>query len=73
MPKLAHVLPKNLLHALLKIGFTSLHQSGSHVRLHHFDGRRVTIALHPKPLAKGTLASILRQAQISREEIEKFL
>ncbi len=73
MPKLAEVLPKDLLQALLKIGFFIFHQSGSHVRLHHTDGRRVSIAIHTKPLPKGTFAAILRQANVSRHEIEELL
>lgn len=73
MPKLAAVLPKNLLKALIKLGFNVFHQSGSHVRLHHFDGRKATLSIHPKPLPKGTLAAILRQLQISRSDLEKYL
>ncbi|MBI4253201.1 type II toxin-antitoxin system HicA family toxin [Candidatus Uhrbacteria bacterium] len=73
MPKLAEVMPKDLLKALLKGGFVITNQSGSHVRLHHFDGRKTTLAVHAKPLPKGTLASILRHTQISREELEHLL
>ena len=71
MPKFAEVLPKDFLQALLKIGFFVFHQSGSHVRLHHSDGRKVTIAIHSKPLPKGTFAAILRQANVSRKEFEE--
>lgn len=73
MPKLAEVLPKDLLQALLKAGFFISNQSGSHVRLHHEDGRKATLAIHTKPLPKGTLAAILRQVQISRDEMEGLL
>jgi predicted RNA binding protein YcfA (HicA-like mRNA interferase family) len=73
MPKLAEVLPKDLLEALLKAGFFISNQSGSHVRLHHPDGRRATLAILTKPFPKGTFGSILRQVQMSREEIEKLL
>ncbi|MBI4599502.1 type II toxin-antitoxin system HicA family toxin [Candidatus Uhrbacteria bacterium] len=73
MPKLAEVLPKDLLQALLKAGFFIFHQVGSHARLHHADGRRVTIAIHSKPLPKGTFRAILRQANVSRKDIEELL
>lgn len=73
MPKLAEVLPKDLLQAFLKANFYISNQSGSHVRLHHPDGRRATLAIHLKPLPKGAFAAILRQVQISREEIEELL
>lgn len=73
MPKLAEVLPKDLLQALLKAGFFISNQSGSHVRLHHADGRKATLAIHTKPLPKGTLAAILRQIQMSKEDIGRLL
>ena len=67
------VFPKDVAKALQKIGFIILHKRGSHFRLGHSDGRRVTIAIHPKPLAIGTLASILRQAAITRKELDELL
>ena len=67
------VKPKDVVRALQKIGFSIIHKKGSHVRLAHPDGRRVTIAIHTKPLALGTLASILRQAEITREALDKLL
>ena len=67
------VRPKDVARALLKIGFSVIHKRGSHLRLAHRDGRRVTIAIHPKPLALGTLTSILRQAEISRKQLDELL
>ena len=67
------VYPKDVIRALQKIGFYVLHKKGSHFRLAHEDGRRVTTAVHPKPLAIGTLHSILRQAEITREDLGKIL
>jgi len=66
------VRPKDVARALLKIGFSVIHKRGSHFRLGHSDGRRVTIAIHSKPLALGTLASVLRQAEITREALDKL-
>lgn len=43
------------------------------MRLRHTDGRRVTIAIHPKPLSIGNFHSILRQAEITKEEFDKAL
>ncbi len=73
MSKLSQVMPKDMLKALLKLGFFVFHQSGSHVRLHHPDGARVTISIHSKPLAKGTFFAILKQAGIPRKDIEELL
>jgi len=67
------VYPKDAIKALRKLGFSVAHKKGSHVRLVHADGRRVTVAVHPKPLFTGTLRSILRQAEITREELDEKL
>jgi len=73
MSRVSQILPKDLVSALMKLGFFKLRQKGSHLRLKHPDGRKITIALHNKPLAKGTFSAILRQAQVSKKEIEKLL
>ena len=67
------VFPKDAIRALRKLGFFVAHQKGSHVRLMHRDGRKTTIAVHPKPLFVSTLYSILRQAGITREELDEKL
>ncbi len=67
------IFPKDVIKALQKLGFFVLHKKGSHFRLAHRDGRRVTIAVHPKPLSLGTLYSILRQAKITREGLDEVL
>ena len=45
---------------------------GSHAKLRHPDGRVVIVPLH-RSLARGTLASILRQAGISVVEFLTLL
>lgn len=42
---------------------------GSHFRLSHPDGRKVTVPKHKHPIFVGTLHSILRQAEITLEEL----
>lgn len=69
MPKLPQVKPKKLLKLLLSLGFEIKRQEGSHVRLHGSKGQRVTLAIHNKPLAKGTLTSILKQAALTKDEL----
>ena len=61
--------PTEIVKYLQKLGFSKLRQKGSHLRLFHPDGRKITIAIHNKPISKGTLASILRQAKISKEDL----
>ena len=55
--------------ALKRLDFYVVRMRGSHIRLYHQDGRRVTIPRHNRPLFVGTLKSILRQAEISLEEL----
>jgi len=58
--------------ALGKIGFRVTRQRGSHVVLRHEDGRRVTVSLHNE-LDRGTLAAIITQARLTREEFTALL
>jgi len=71
MTKLPQVKPQAVIKSLEKLGFKQTRISGSHARLAHPDGRKATIPIHNQPLPKGTLKSILRQAQISLEDLEK--
>jgi len=69
MPKLPVVSGKDLVKILTGIGFKELRQVGSHVFLHHVDGRRVVVHIHGnKDIPQGTLLSILRSVDISRED-----
>ena len=75
MAKLPIVKPKRVIAALQRANFFIDHQTGSHARLIHQTQlhRRVTVPMHNKDLKKGTLKSILRQAELSVEEFIKFL
>lgn len=72
MNKLPQITPKKLLKVFIKQGFMIKRQTGSHVRLVHSDGRKITIALHNKPIAPGTFQSILKQANLARNEFLKL-
>jgi len=71
--RVGQIKPRELIKALQKAGFVVRRQTGSHARLVHPDGRKTSIAIHRRPLAKGTLAAILRQMKISREELKRLL
>lgn len=73
MSKLPQVKPKHLLRAIQKVGFEIKKQRGSHVDLRHPDGRRTTIPIHNKTLGKGMLKAILRQTELTVEELRKLL
>lgn len=76
MPKLPRVKASEVIHALEQLGFVRSRQKGSHVILKKnvvIDDRVVEIGcvvpLHNKTIAVGTLNNILRQAQISVEDL----
>jgi predicted RNA binding protein YcfA (HicA-like mRNA interferase family) len=46
MPKLPVVTGDEVIKALTRIGFQSIRQKGSHLRLKHEDGRVVTVPVH---------------------------
>ena len=64
MPKLPQIRPRELEAILLKNGFMFVRQKGSH-RLYEKGVRKVVVPFHNKPLKKGTLNNILKQANIS--------
>jgi len=66
---------RQVLRALRRGGFDVVSQRGSHIKLKKRidDGELVVIVPDHQELAEGTLASILRQARMSREEMERLL
>jgi len=74
--KLKQIKPKNLLKALLKLGFVIKRQKGSHVFLEVIVKNKkcfTTISLHNEPLPKGTLKAILKQTGADEEEIKNII
>ena len=63
---------KKLIKILNKKGFISRRRKGSHVQMEDDEGKRVTIPVHQKEIGSDLLSKILRDAEISREEYEKF-
>lgn len=71
MTKLPVLSGKNVVKVLSKIGFVHVRTRGSHAILNkQTDKGKITIPvpLH-KELAKGTLKSIMRQAELSLEDL----
>lgn len=66
MTKLPQIKPRPLVKFFTSQGFVVTRQVGSHARLAHADGRKITIAIHNQPIAPGTLQSILKQANLDR-------
>ncbi|MHC4532007.1 MAG: type II toxin-antitoxin system HicA family toxin [Planctomycetota bacterium] len=74
-PKLPVITPTKLIRALKRAGFVFDHQTGSHRFYTHPDRptKIVTVPYHNKDLKKGTLKSILRQAELTIEELLDLL
>ena len=72
MSKLPQIKPLSLIKFFAKQGFVVSRQVGSHIRLIHPDGRKITIAVHNKPIAPGTFHAILRQVNLKRDEFLKL-
>lgn len=73
MSRPPQVRPKDLVKALLKVGFTKDHQTGSHIYLKHSDGRLTSVSIHPGTIPLGTMRAILKQTKIKSEELKKLL
>ena len=73
MPKLSPVSARKLIAILEKLGFKKIRQKGSHVRMEHADGRKISIPLHSgEKVGVGLLSKILRDSGIKRNEFEKI-
>ena len=66
MPKLPHVSGSEIQRALERLGFQKVRQSGSHVVLKR-DSKGCVVPMHGE-VKIGTLAGLLRQAEVSAEE-----
>ena len=74
MPKLPSLTPKRIIKILQSKGYVLDRIKGSHHIYYHPEAkRRVVVPFYKKDLPKGTLLEILKQAEISKEELKKFL
>lgn len=72
MPKLPALKPKQVLKKLKKLGFIEDHTSSSHIIMYHpVSKKRAVVPYHLKDIPKGTLSSLLRETNISRDEFIK--
>jgi predicted RNA binding protein YcfA (HicA-like mRNA interferase family) len=72
--KLPAITSKQLIRALERGGWQVDRVRGSHYVLIHPGRRRpVTVPMHNKDLKTGTLNAILKEADISRDELRKLL
>lgn len=66
MPKLPHVSGAAVVRALERLGFESVRQSGSHVIMRR-GSKGCVVPMHSE-VKVGTLAGVLRQADITPEQ-----
>lgn len=71
MPKLPPLSGREIVRVLERLGFEPAGQKGSHVKLRR-SGISCIVPLHDK-VKKGTLAGILRQAQLTADEFMQGL
>lgn len=71
MPKLPHVSGAAVIRTLERLGFEKARQSGSHVIMRR-GAKGCVVPLHSE-VKVGTLAGLLRQADISADEFIKAL
>ena len=63
-----------LIKALRKLGFDVIRTKGSHRFLRHTDGRCTTVPIHRgETIGRGLLAQILRDCEITRQELQTQL
>ena len=74
MTKLARLKGKDLLRALRRAGFQVVRTRRSHVYLKHPDGRATVVPVHAgETIGPGLLVAILRDVEMSREDLQEFL
>lgn len=65
---------KDLLLALKKAGFSVVRVRGSHHFVHHPDGRSTVVPVHAgESVGQGLISKILRDCELSREQLQKLL
>jgi predicted RNA binding protein YcfA (HicA-like mRNA interferase family) len=65
---------KALLLALKKVGFILVRVRGSHHFVQHPDGRTTVVPVHSgETIGPGLISKILRDCELSREQLQKLL
>jgi predicted RNA binding protein YcfA (HicA-like mRNA interferase family) len=71
---LPSVTGREVLKALVGVGFVHVSTKGSHAKVAHPDGRVAVVPMHGgRDIPRGTLGSILRQAGLTVAEFRELL
>ncbi len=74
MSKLPRVTGRALITALKRVGFKDIRTKGSHHYLRHSDGRSTVVPVHAgEDIGPGLLSKILRDTDLSQDELRKWL
>ena len=74
MSRLPAITGKQLIGVLQRLGFEEIRVRSSHHYLRHPDGRSTVVPAHAREtIGRGLLSKILRDAQLSREELRAYL
>lgn len=74
MSKLPRLTGQQMIAALGRAGFQVVHVKGSHHFLSHPDGRRTVVPVHRgEAIGPGLMSKILRDCEMSREEMTALL
>mgnify|MGYP003835287923 CR=1 FL=1 len=71
--RLPAIKARDLVRILGQLGFTLVRQKGSHAFFHHSDGRNTSVPIHSGDIPRPVLHEILKQIDVSEEEIRKYL
>ncbi len=72
--KLPALTADKIIKILIKKNFKIKRRKGSHIQLEDNEGRRVTVPIHSsRKIGRGLLRKIMRDAEISREELIRLL
>ena len=74
MTQFSAVTGRQVITALEKLGFDVIRTKGSHHFLRHKDGRTTVVPVHSgETLGPGLIGKILRDAGLTREELQRLL
>ena len=74
MSRLPRITGRSLIAALKRAGFAVIRTKGSHHFLRHPDGRSTVVPVHAgEDIGMGLLSKILRDTELSEEELRKWL
>ncbi|MBK5964512.1 hypothetical protein CCR95_10560 [Thiocystis minor] len=74
MNKLPSLTGKQVVDALIRVGFRIIRIKGSHHFMRHADGRTTVIPVHAgESIGPGLIAKILRDCEMSREQFQSLI